>query len=142
MIHLDANYLVDALVPGSQAEAMIVTSLSAGERLAMSAVAWGEFLCGPLSALGESAARQTITKIEPLLSEDAEKAATLFNQTGRRSRSFQDCMIAAVAIRCSAQLSTLNWNARAGQDGRSRRQHTKNEASDEATPSPAGRGLG
>jgi len=108
MIHLDANYLVDALVPGSQAEAKILNLLSAGERLAMSSVAWGEFLCGPLTTPAESAARQTVTTIEPLLAADAETAAKLFNQTGRRSRSFQDCMIAAVAIRCGAALGTLN----------------------------------
>ena len=88
MIHLDANYLVDALVPGSSAEAMIVGWLSARERLAMSAVAWGELLCGPLSSSAESAARQTVTTIEALLPTDGERAAQLFNQTGRRSRSF------------------------------------------------------
>ncbi len=108
MVQLDANYLVDALVPGSQAEAKIVNLLSAGDRLAMSTVAWGEFLCGPLSSAAESAARQTLTTIEPLLSADAEQAAKLFNRTGRRSRSFQDCMIAAIAIRCGAHLHTLN----------------------------------
>ena len=108
MIHLDANYLVDALVPGSSAEAMIVGWLSAPERLAMSAVAWGEFLCGPLSSSAESAARQSVTTIEALLPIDGERAAQLFNQTGRRSRTFQDCMIAAVTIRCGARLATLN----------------------------------
>lgn len=108
MIHLDANYLVDALVPGSTAEATVVGWLSTRERLAMSAVAWGEFLCGPLSSTAESAARQTVTTIEALLQTDGERAAQLFNRTGRRSQSFQDCMIAAVAIRCGAKLATLN----------------------------------
>lgn len=60
MIHLDANYLVDALVSGSQAEAKIVNLMSAGEQLVMSAVAWGEFLCGPLTSPAESAARQSM----------------------------------------------------------------------------------
>jgi predicted nucleic acid-binding protein len=45
---------------------------------------------------------------EPFLAVDAELAADLFNQTGRRSRSLADCMIAAVAIRCRADLATIN----------------------------------
>ncbi|MBM3836666.1 MAG: PIN domain-containing protein [Verrucomicrobia bacterium] len=108
MVHLDSNYLVDALVPGSSAEAMILSWLAARETLAMSAVAWGEFLFGPLSSSAESAARQTVTTIESLQQGDGEQAAKLFNQTGRRSRIFQDCMIAAAAIRCRARLATLN----------------------------------
>ena len=39
---------------------------------------------------------------------DAEKAAQLFNLTGRRSRSLADCMIAAVAIRSGAKMATIN----------------------------------
>lgn len=108
MIHLDTNYLVDALVPGSAADVQFTSWLSAGEPVAMSAVAWGEFLCGPVPPPVEAIARQTVTHIEPLMLSDAEKAAALFNQTGRRSRSFQDCMIAAAAIRCGARLATLN----------------------------------
>jgi predicted nucleic acid-binding protein len=45
---------------------------------------------------------------EPFLPVDAALAASLFNHTGRRSRSLADCMIAAVAIRCGAKLATLN----------------------------------
>ena len=33
MTHLDANYLVDALVPGSAAEAKVLALLTAGETL-------------------------------------------------------------------------------------------------------------
>ena len=108
MIHLDTNFLVDALVPGSVADQKISTWLSVGEATAMSTVAWGEFLCGPVASSAEALARQTVTGLEPLFAADAEKAAELFNQTGRRSRSFQDCLIAAVAIRCGARLATLN----------------------------------
>ncbi|RFC45682.1 MAG: PIN domain-containing protein [Verrucomicrobia bacterium] len=48
MIQLDTNFLIDALVSGSEQEAQLVGWLIAGETLAISTVAWGEFLCGPL----------------------------------------------------------------------------------------------
>ena len=56
MIHLDTNFLIDALVPGSAQEAQLVGRLGAGETLGISALAWGEFLCGPLSPAGEALA--------------------------------------------------------------------------------------
>lgn len=40
--------------------------------------------------------------------EIAEFASLLFNDTGRRSRSLPDCIIAATAILYSAKLATLN----------------------------------
>jgi predicted nucleic acid-binding protein len=39
---------------------------------------------------------------------DAEKAAELFNLTGRRSKSFTDCCLAAIAIRDQAPMATSN----------------------------------
>ena len=44
----------------------------------------------------------------PFLPADALLAARLFNQSGRRSRTLADCMIAAIAIRSRASLATLN----------------------------------
>ncbi|MCX6969623.1 MAG: hypothetical protein NTV93_05630 [Verrucomicrobia bacterium] len=44
MIHLDTNFLIDALLPGSTQEAQLVGWLNAGETLGVSTVAWGEFL--------------------------------------------------------------------------------------------------
>jgi predicted nucleic acid-binding protein len=65
-------------------------------------------LCGPLDAPAEAIARRIFPNPEPFLPVDVVLAARLFNQTGRRSRSLADCMIAAVAIRCGAKLATVN----------------------------------
>ncbi len=108
MIHLDTNLLIDALVPGSPQEQILASWLGNGEPVGMSAVAWGEFLCGPLSANAEAAARQMLPGVENLIQTDAEKAASLFNKTGRKSKSYADCCIAAVAIRFQAGLATSN----------------------------------
>ena len=94
MIHCDTNLLIQATVAGSTAHVQFA--------------AWAEFLCGPMDAMAEALARQVFPNPEPFLPADAALAASLFNQTGRRSRSLADCMIAAVAIRCGAKLATLN----------------------------------
>jgi predicted nucleic acid-binding protein len=109
VIHLDTNFLIDALVPRSAQEAQLVGWLGAGEKLGISALAWGEFLCGPLSPAAEALARSFFPAADALERADAEKAAELFNLTGRRSKSYADCCIAAVAIlRAQAPLATSN----------------------------------
>jgi len=108
MVHLDASFLIDSLVAGSSQEAQVVTWLTAGESVGVSAIAWGEFLCGPISPAEESLARSLFPAAEPLTGPDAEQAARLFNATGRRSRSFADCCIAAVALRVGARIATGN----------------------------------
>jgi predicted nucleic acid-binding protein len=107
MIHLDTNFLV-AVLGGSSEQAKFYQWLNGKEPLGMSAVAWAEFLSGPVSSQDEGFARQMFKNIEALSGSDAELAAALFNKTGRRSRSLADCMIAAVAIRCGAKLATIN----------------------------------
>ena len=82
--------------------------LSANERIGVSAVAWGEFLCGPLSHSAEALARQLLPNAEPFDHSDAELAAILFNATGRRSKSYADCCIASVAIRLKVPLAMSN----------------------------------
>ena len=108
MIHLDTNFLIQISVAGSAAHARFAAWASAQEAVNVSTIAWAEFLCGPMDATGEALARQIFPQPEPFVAADAAMAASLFNQTGRRSRSLADCMIAAVAMRCGARLATLN----------------------------------
>jgi predicted nucleic acid-binding protein len=108
MIHFDTNFLIRATVAGSPAHVRVRQWAAAGEGLGVSAVAWAEYLCGPLDPQGEVIAKQMFPLPEGFLAHDAALAADLFNRTGRRSRSLADCMIAAVAIRCGAKLATVN----------------------------------
>lgn len=108
MIHFDTNFLIQITVAGSPAHAQFTAWTSAPEALNVSTIAWAEFLCGPLDATAEALTRQIFPNPEPFLPADAALAANLFNQTGRRSRTLADCMIAAVAIRCAAKLATIN----------------------------------
>jgi predicted nucleic acid-binding protein len=108
VIHFDTNFLIQVTVAGSSAHERFRAWAAADEKFTVSSIAWAEFLCGPLDATAESMARQIFPNPEPFLSVDAVLAANLFNQTGRRSRSLADCMIAAVAIRSGAKLATIN----------------------------------
>ena len=108
MIHFDTNFLIQTMVAGSLAHKKFQSWVEAGDSCNVSSIAWAEFFCGPLDAPAAAIARQIFPQPEPLLAEDAALAAQLFNQTGRRSRSLADCMIAAVAIRCGARLATSN----------------------------------
>ena len=108
MIHFDTNFLIQTIVAGSPANDRFRVWATAPEKFNVSSIVWAEFLCGPLDATAASIARQIFPQPEPFLPADAALAASLFNRTGRRSRSLADCMIAAVAIRCGAKLATIN----------------------------------
>ena len=89
---------------GRAAEARLIGWLTSEKTIGMSAVAWGEFLCGPRS----SAAWRLLPAAEPMGRADAKQAAKFFNLTGRRSKSFADGSIAAIAVRAGASLATGN----------------------------------
>jgi predicted nucleic acid-binding protein len=110
MIHLDTNHLIRSLVPGTPQAGQLQTWTAAGEAVGMSAMAWAEFLCGPLSRSQSSAALATLVPIEPVTAADAALAADMFNKSGRRRGTLADCVIAAVAIRVGASLATENRN--------------------------------
>lgn len=107
-IHLDTSFLIRALVPASETNGVLRRWLADGRRLAMSAVAWTELLCGPLGAADRDLAAGVVTERVPFTERDAELAADLFNETGRRRGSLVDCMIAASASSRNAPLATLN----------------------------------
>lgn len=109
MIHLDTNYLIGLAVSGSSEAQRVDQWLAAGEALAASALAWTEFLNGPVQ-------RQEITLVESVIESRvvpfdkaaAALAAELFNKTGRRRGSRFDCLIAASAILSHAQVATVD----------------------------------
>ena len=107
-IHLDTSFLIRALVPGSRESTRLRTWLQDRRSVAISTFTWGEFLCGPLDEADAMDARRIAHKHVPVGTEEATTAAGLFNRTGRRRGSFQDCIIAATAIVAGAELATSN----------------------------------
>ncbi len=108
MIHLDTSFLIRALRPGSPEDARLRGWLRDLEPLGMSALAWAEFLCGPVPAGHVRLAESVIPVRVPVTEEDAVRGAALFNASGRRRGTLLDCLIAASAIRADAGLATAN----------------------------------
>ena len=108
MIHLDTNFLIQALRAGSEEDMRLRAWLNGSEEVGLSAMTWAEFLCGPLNPGDREAAELLFPIVEPLTPVDAVKGAELFNATGRRSRALADCLIAAVAMRLGARVATGN----------------------------------
>lgn len=109
MIHLDTNYLIGLPVKGWAVALEVDGWLAAGESLAASAIAWTEFLNGPVTPLAVSRAEAVLqSRIVPFGPAEAALAAELFNKTGRRRGSRFDCLIAATAIQAQAQVATVN----------------------------------
>ena len=108
MIHLDTSFLIRALVRGSHEDTKLRGWLSEGQVLGMSAIAWTEFLCGPLEATAVELAARVVGPQVPFAADDAVVAAGLFNTSGRRRGTLMDCMVAATAIGNGAALATTN----------------------------------
>ena len=108
MIHLDTNFLIRAFPSGSPEERALQEWIDADETLAVSAVAWTEFLCGPFEPSALEVSARVIDRYVDFTPAHAEVAARLFNLSGRRRRLFTDCMIAATAITENAPIATTN----------------------------------
>ncbi|MDE2149005.1 MAG: PIN domain-containing protein [Gammaproteobacteria bacterium] len=108
-IHLDTNALIFGLEPGHALRVRLARWRGAGVSLAVSGMAWAEFLCGPVTLDSvRTWDRMLDGAIVPVDRAVAERASALFNRTGRRSRSLPDCIIAATAILHGSRLITLN----------------------------------
>jgi predicted nucleic acid-binding protein len=111
VIHLDTNFLVAGLAGHSPAGKRMQAWINSETALAVSAVSWAEFLCGPIEPFDASVLSPLASLLGepiPFTASDAEQAAILFNAAGRRKASLADCMIAATAIREGAHLATTN----------------------------------
>ena len=108
-IHLDTNFLI-YYVGGGDDEVIrrVEEWLLEGRAIHVSAMAWAEFQCGPLLPEENAAAAELLHSVLPVTVELAMEAGRLFQETGRRSRSLADCLIAATAIRDHAALATVN----------------------------------
>ena len=108
MIQLDTSFLIRALTHGSPEDRRLRGWVEAGEPLSMSAVAWAELLCGPLTPDELEFAGEVVGQRHNFTEEQAAIAARLFNESGRRRGSLPDCMIAAAALFYGAALATAN----------------------------------
>ena len=108
MIHLDTSFMILGLVTGSPQDRKLRHWLQANKTLGMSAIAWAELLCGPMSVDLLGVATRVVSERVPFHEDEARLSAQLFNESGRRRGSFVDCMIAATALRAGAALATAN----------------------------------
>lgn len=108
MIHLDTSFLIRALVRDSGEDARLRDWIRADEPLGMSAIAWAEFLCGPIDEVALSLASVVVGHRVEFTEEMAAASARLFNGSGRRRGTMIDCMIAATALAEGAGIATGN----------------------------------
>ena len=108
MIQLDTSFLVRALVAGTPEEAKLRTWLGQGEALVVCAVAWAEFLCGPIDVDDLELAERFVERRVDFTPDQATVAARLFKESGRRRGTLIDCMIGAAALADGAAIATSN----------------------------------
>jgi hypothetical protein len=90
VIHLDTNFLIMALVPGSPGDARVRGWLSAGTPIGISAVSWAEFLCGLVERTAVDLASRVLPDPVSFVAADSDLAA----------RPGCSCWAAAGGARC------------------------------------------
>lgn len=105
-VHLDTSFLIRALAAGSAEDRRLRQWIREGVTLGASAIAWTEFLCGPVEDQDLELAKKLLGDPVAFGETESGGAARLFNETGRRRGSLMDCMIAASAIAAGASLAT------------------------------------
>lgn len=108
-LQLDTNVLIAISHAASPLKRRLHSLVEDGVAIETSAIAWHEFMRGPVRK-GEPEALEAAlqSRIIPLERDAAELGAILFNLGGRRRNSAVDCLIAAVAITREAHLLTRN----------------------------------
>ena len=107
-MHLDTGFLIRALIRNSREDAKLRSWLEGKRPIAMSSIAWAEFLCGPIDHATSSLASLIVGHHPQFTEQMARVAAQWFNDTGRRRGTMVDCMVAATAMSEQATLATTN----------------------------------
>jgi predicted nucleic acid-binding protein len=109
MIQLDANYLILGSIASTSQGADLRRWITQGEATSTSAIAWMEFVTGPVQPEVIESVRHILEdRIVAIGRDEAELAASLFNLVGRKRALRYDCIIAATAIRTGARLATTD----------------------------------
>jgi predicted nucleic acid-binding protein len=97
------------LVDGTDEAIQVSEWVETGEELCTSAIAWYEFLSGPVDDDGVELIQAVLQdRVLPFVADTAAEAARLFNAAGRVRRLRVDAMIAASAVMTGAYLATEN----------------------------------
>ncbi len=108
-LHLDTNALIALADSGERLVHRVRERVLLGVLPEASAVAWHEFVRGPLMPDELLRVERVLgARIQPVTRSTAELAARLFNATGRRRASTADCFVAASAIESEAELLTAD----------------------------------
>lgn len=110
-LHLDTNALIALSDPTHPLFLRVERRLEEGWTVGTDAVAWHEYVRGPLLQEDRERALRVIeNRVSALTRGIAEKAAELFNATGRRRGSTADCLIAAACLHEEAEMVTDNMD--------------------------------